>query len=311
MNSLKKRTCLLLCVSFLMLSRPDLRRCTADAGTGQPAVSSVSQDASERRGPESKRLRVTVAQISVGRDIDANVAIISRAIDRAITEKADVLLTPEGSLSGYTPKFNQPKVELSLKTLVAKASSAGLALALGTCFVEPDDGHCYNQIRFYDSDGTFLGFHSKTLRCGSMTKPTKGEINHFAARPLRTFQLKGITVGGLICNDMWANPGCTPMADPHLSQQLSAMGAKVIFQAINGGRNGSAWSREVYWPFHETNLRIRARTGKVWIVTADNCHPTNIPCSAPSGVLKPDGNWAVKAPNQAEQIVTYTIELGP
>ncbi|NQT01150.1 MAG: hypothetical protein HQ580_03945 [Planctomycetes bacterium] len=41
-----------------------------------------------------------------------------------------------------------------------------------------------------------------------MTKPTQGEINHYASRPLRTFQLKGITVGALICNDMWTNRWC-------------------------------------------------------------------------------------------------------
>jgi hypothetical protein len=142
-----------------------------------------------------------------------------------------------------------------------------------------------------------------------MSKPITGEINHYAARPLRTFQIKGITVGGLICNDMWANPGCTPMPDPHLSQQLSEKGARIIFQAINGGRDGSDWSREVYWPFHETNLRIRARTGRLWIVTSDSCHPTDIPCSAPTGVLQPDGNWAVMAPDQGVQLVVYTIHL--
>jgi predicted amidohydrolase len=275
-----------------------------------PANSSRStSDEADRDDGDTKRLRVAVAQISVTRNIARNVETISRAIDRAIEEKADVLLTPEGSLSGYTPQFDQALVEESLQKLVAKASSAGLALALGTCFVEPDDGRCYNQIRFYDGEGDLLGFHSKTLRCGSMTNPPKGEINHYAARPLRTFQIKGITVGGLICNDMWANPGCTPMPDPHLSQKLSEMGARIIFQAINGGRDGSDWSREVYWPFHETNLRIRARTGKLWIVTADNCYPTNIPCSAPSGVLKPDGHWAAKAPDQGEHILVYTIEL--
>ena len=257
----------------------------------------------------AKQLRVAVAQIPVVKDIEANVETISTAIDRAVAQKAEVLLTPEGSLSGYTTKFDQAKVEAALRRLVAKASSANLALVLGTCFVEPDDGKCYNQVRFYDADGGFLGFHPKTLRCGSMTKPTKGEINDYAVRPLRTFQLKGITVGALICNDMWANPGCTPMPDPHLSQQLAEMGAKIIFHAVNGGRNGSDWSKNVFWPFHETNLRIRAQTGKLWIVTADNCHPTDIPCSAPSGVLKPDGNWAVKAPDKGEQMVVYTIEL--
>ena len=258
---------------------------------------------------KAKTLKVAAAQIAVTRDIPANVRTISRMIDEAIAQEADVLLTPEGSLSGYTHEFDTTQVTEGLRQLVDQASQAGLALALGTCFVEPDDGLCYNQIRFYDSDGAFLGFHSKTLLCGTMTEPSKGEINHYAIQPLRTYPLNGITVGGLICNDMWGNPGCTPMDEPHLSQELSGMGARIIFQAINGGRNGGQWSREVYWPFHETNMRIRASTGKVWIVSADNCSPTDIPCSAPTGVLRPDGSWAVKAPDQGEHLAVFTIEL--
>ena len=257
----------------------------------------------------ARQLRVAVAQIPVVADIGTNVKTLTRAIDWAVAQKAEILLTPEGSLSGYRYKFDQARVEAGLKKLVARASAADLSLALGTCFIEPDDGKCYNQIRFYDGDGTFLGFHNKTLTCGTMTKPPKGEINHYAVRPLRTFRLKGITIGGLICNDMWANPACTPMPDPHLSQQLSEMGARIVFHAINGGRSGNEWSRQVYWPFHETNLRMRAAAGKLWIVTADNCSPTNIPCSAPSGVLRPDGQWATKAPNQGENVLVYTIEL--
>ncbi len=269
----------------------------------------AARDGDDNEKQRGRTLRVAVAQIAVTRDIDANLKTIDRAIDKAVKEKADILLTPEGSLSGYTPKFDQAKVDAALKKVVDKASAAGLALALGTCYTEPDDGKCYNQIRFYDGTGKFLGFHSKTLRCGSMTDPPKGELNDYACRPLRTFEIKGITVGGLICNDMWANPGCTPMPDPHLSQKLSDMGAKIIFQAVNGGRNGSDWSRNVFWPFHETNLRIRAQTGKLWIVTVDNCYPTNIPCSCPSGVLQPNGNWAAKTPDQGEQMVVYTIGL--
>jgi predicted amidohydrolase len=265
--------------------------------------------AGEPNRSQELKLHVAVAQIPVTLDIGSNEKTIGWAIDQAAAQRADILLTPEGSLSGYTHEFDQPAVDKALTRIVAKATSAGLALALGTCFVEPDDGKCYNQIRFYDQRGKFLGFHNKILRCGTMTDPPKGEINHYAARPLRTFKLNGITIGGLICNDMWANPQCTPMPDPHLSQQLAEMGAQIVFQAINGGRDGSDWSRNVYWPFHETNLQLRARVGKLWIATADSCFPTNIPCSAPSGILAPSGSWAAKAPNQGEHVVTYKIPL--
>ena len=254
-------------------------------------------------------LRVASAQIPVSRDIGANTDTISRAIDCAVSEHAEMLLTPEGSVSGYTHQFDQSQVERALEQLANKAAAQGLALALGTCFVEPDDGRRYNQLRFYDSKGCFLGFHNKILRCGTMTDTPEGEINHFAARPLRTFQIKGITVGGLICNDMWANPACTPMPDPHLSQQLARMGARIVFHAVNGGRDGGDWSREVFWPFHEANLRIRAKSARFWIITADNCAPTHAPCSAPSGVLGPDGRWMARAPDRGEHILVSTINL--
>ena len=110
-----------------------------------------------------KELRVATAQIPVTSDIAENAAAIHRALDVASREGADILLTPEGSLSGYTPTFDQAEVERHLAAIRERASEAGLALALGTCYVEPDDGKCYNEIRFYGAQGKFLGFHTKTL----------------------------------------------------------------------------------------------------------------------------------------------------
>lgn len=254
------------------------------------------------------KLHVAGAQIPVSNNIEANVAAIGRAIAYARNVGADILLTPEGSLSGYTHQFDPTETQEALKVVTRQAREAGLGLALGTCFLEPDDQQCYNQIRFYEPAGTFRGFHTKTLTCGTMTEPPVGEINHYAVRPLKTFDFRQIPVGGLICNDMWANPACTPMPDTHLSQQLAQMGARVIFHAVNGGRDGSAWS-EVNWRFHESNLQMRALAGKVWIVTVDNCAPITIPCSSPSGVVAPDGSWACRTEPIGEQFFDYRIEL--
>jgi predicted amidohydrolase len=257
---------------------------------------------------EQPALRVAGAQLPVTRDVAANVAAIERAIAYAVAERADVLLTPEGSLSGYSPQFDVAEVNRALDHVTARARAAKLALALGTCFVEPDDGRCYNQIRFYDAGGAFLGFHSKTLTCGTLTDPPHGEINDYAVRPFRLFCLEDLPIGGLICNDLWANPACTPGPDLHLTQQLARMGARILFHAVNGGRDGSEWA-QVNWHYHESNLRMRARAGGLWIVTVDNCHPTEIPCSAPGGVVTPNGDWAVKTPPQGEQFFAYTISL--
>jgi len=254
------------------------------------------------------QLRVAGAQIPVTAAVDDNVAHILRAVGFAAREGADVLLTPEGSLSGYTPRFDRDEVGRALEAVTAAARDAGVGLALGTCLIEPEDGRCYNQVRFYERDGAYLGFHSKTLTCGTLADPPEGEINDFAVAPLRTFEIAGARVGGLICNDMWANPGCTPQDDPHLTQQLSRMGARVIFHAVNGGRDGSPMS-DLAWQYHESNLRMRAIAGALWIVTVDNCHPTDLRCSAPSGVIDPSGNWVARTAEQGEAFFCYTLEM--
>lgn len=254
------------------------------------------------------KLRIAGAQIPVSNDIAENLATLRRAIDFAATEQADILLTPEGSLSGYRPHFDVNAVEAGLNEITRYARERAVGLALGTCFVEPSDGLCYNQIRFYTKEGAFLGFHSKILRCGTMTQPTQGEINDYATTPLRTFDMDGARVGGLICNDLWANPMCTPMPDPHLTQQHAELGASVVFHAVNGGRDGSALSK-VFWNLHESNLRVRAMSGKIWIATVDNCAPTNLPCSAPSGILNPKGEWVVQTDPVGERYFAYTVEV--
>lgn len=261
------------------------------------------------------KVRVAGAQLAVTKDVAANVAALEWAVARAADAGADILLTPEGSLSGYTPDFDPAAVAVGLDIITGRAAAAGVGLALGTCFLEAAGdapGACYNQIRFYAPDGAYLGFHSKQLRCGTLpadsTGVPQGEINDYAAAPLRTFEVGELTAGALICNDLWANPECTPMDDPHLTQQLARMGARVIFHAVNGGRDGGAWSR-LAWQYHEANLRMRARAGRLWIVTVDSAYPVDLPCSAPSGVINPEGDWVVRAAPQGEDLFVTTLDV--
>jgi len=254
------------------------------------------------------QLRVSGIQMEVTLDVHRNAATICRAVEQAASAGADILLTPEAALSGYTPEFDPTLVAAELGRIAALARERRVGLALGTCFREVD-GLTYNQLRFYSPDGAYLGFHSKILRCGSLTDPPAGEVNQYADSDLRVFTFGEVTVGGLICNDLWANPACTPMPDSHLTHQLAVRGARVIFHAVNGGRDGSDWSRETVWNFHDANLRLRAAASKVWIVTVDNCHPVEMPCSAPGGVVDPRGQWVCRTSPQGEQFFTHAIDL--
>lgn len=255
-------------------------------------------------------LRVSAAQLCVmDDDIAANIRSIEQAIDNAAEYGADILVTPEGSLSGYHNHFDQKEVEAGLERITTRAREKHLGLALATCFWE-SDGKCYNQVRIYDKNGEYLGFHSKILKTSrSLKPPYSGEIIDFESTPLRTFNFHGITIGALICNDMWANPGCSPADDPHLLQKLSDMGAEVVFHAVNGGRAAEDWSQVLTRAFHESNLRLRAQASKVWVVTTDNAYPPNIGNSCSGGVVGPDTQWRVKMDVMGVQQCYYDIEL--
>ena len=254
-------------------------------------------------------LRVAGYQLPVSGNIEDNTRRILAAIDWASGNTAEILLTPEGSLSGYTHEFDATEVEKALDLVTQHARAKGVGLALGTCFVE-EDGKCHNQIRFYRPDGEYLGYHSKILRCGGADGQSEGELNHYADSGLRVWTWReGIRIGGLICNDMWANPGYTPMPDSHLLQQLSAMGADLVFHAVNGGRDGSDWS-ELTWRYHESNLQMRARAGNTWVATVDNASPEELPCSSPSGIIDRSGRFVCRTERKGEQLFVQTIPLG-
>jgi predicted amidohydrolase len=258
------------------------------------------------------KIRVAGLQMPVRSEIRRNADRICEAVERAARARAEILLTPEGSLSGYRPDFDVGEAADALERVTALARRLKVGLALGTCFVEAD-GECYNQIRFYRPSGEFLGFHSKTLLCAGLGRAAspQDEINHYAESRLRVFRwAPGLTIGGLICNDLWANPQCTPMPDIHLSQRLAAKGARIIFHAVNGGRDGSENSK-LAWQYHEANLRMRAQAGNLWIVTADNSHPASLPCSAPSGVIDPHGRWVCRVKPKGPQFFVCTIDLAP
>ncbi len=254
-----------------------------------------------------RTLRVAGAQVPVTRDVDANARALERALDYAASERADVLVTPEGSLSGYHINFDARRTAAALERLRAKARKSRVALALGTCFQEAD-GRRYDQVRVYDSDGAYLGFHAKILLCRRVAdSDSKGEIDFFSTAPLRTFRIRHITVGALVCNDLWANPEWTPQPDVHLTQQLAERGVRIIFHAVNSGL-GQGDELALNRQFHESNLRLRARAGKLWIVVADAADPVGrVPSQCPSGVLDPSGRWAVRVDSPGERFFAYTI----
>ena len=253
-------------------------------------------------------MRITLAQLPVQDwDIGANLRSIKDAVAQAADERSDIVLTPEGSLSGYHHQFDFAQLKDALAELEAFAAQRRVGLALGTC-MEEEDGLRYNELRFYAPGGEYLGCHTKTLLCGA-GEPAQGEVNCYAVRPLRAFCFMGIMVGGLICNDLWANPGCTPMPDTHLTRQLSRMGAKIVFHAVNGGRDASTVSKGLDRRFHEAQVLMRARADGLVICTVDNTYPEHIGVSSLGGIAAPNAVWLCTLPDMGRRVATYDVPL--
>jgi len=79
-------------------------------------------------------LHVAGAQLPVTRDVTSNVAAIERAIGYAAQVGADILLTPEGALSGYTATFDREVVKAGLSgyATIRFVSSTGTAATWGS-----------------------------------------------------------------------------------------------------------------------------------------------------------------------------------
>jgi predicted amidohydrolase len=252
----------------------------------------------------AETLKVAGVQMLVGQDVGENESRILAGVERAAGDGVELLLTPEGSLSGYHADFDREEVAAAVERVRAEAADAGVGLALGTCYgeIEGDVEYCYNQVRVYTPEGDYLGFHAKILRCSSLDHPGTGEMRDYVEGRLRTFDWRGLRVGVLICNDLWATPGFTTMPNPYLPWKLRQMGAQLLLHAINSG--GDLRHR----PFHESSTELWARVLQVPIVQANAAHEDR-PVNALSGVTGADGVRLVAAPERGEQYFSCEVAV--
>lgn len=273
------------------------------AGTSALLGSSAQASSSPRE------LTIAGHQIVSTRDVAANERAILAAIDKAAEAKATFLLTPEGSLSGYYAGFDRTAVAAAVERVAAHAAKAGVGLLLGTCYKEIEQGpdgsreYCYDQVRVFAPDGTFLGAYSKVLLCSPVTHPGTGEMKDYVAGSLRTFTWEGLCFGVLICNDLWATPGFTTIPNPYLPLQLKNLGAQVIFHAVS-----TAGPDVSYRDYHESNERLWAKALGIPIVTT-NMTDGKSPSNCRPGVVLPGGEREVLVPEPGDHVFTYRLKL--
>jgi len=249
-------------------------------------------------------LRIAGLQMDVSSNIEENESTIVRYLNSLKDQNIDFLITPEGSLSGYTSHFDGDELKKSLVRVQEVARNLNIGLVLGTCYKESIDGkeYCYNQARVYLPDGTFLGAYSKILTCSPLENPGTGEMMEYVQGNIKTFSVNNVEFGILICNDLWATPGYTTLPNPYLPWKMQEAGAKAIFHIINSGTN------LMYKDFHEASVELWAMTLKMPIIEVNAAHGSK-EINARSGIINSEGKRTKTADSTGEQIFIYDLEL--
>ncbi len=132
-------------------------------------------------------------------DIDKNLEIMMRSIEKAVEEKAELIVFPELSLTGYMLEDLVSDVAIKKIPEILLQCSKKISIIFGAVELG-EDNYIYNSA-FYLEDGKLVHTHRKVYL------PTYGmfdEGRYFkAGNNIRSFNTKFGKIGMLICEDAW------------------------------------------------------------------------------------------------------------
>ncbi|MBI3788074.1 MAG: acyltransferase [Ignavibacteriales bacterium] len=248
------------------------------------------------------KCKVAVAQIDskVG-NLKDNLGHHIEAVDKAIKEKANVILFPELSLSGYTLRDLAWEIALDphsdplLNDLKEKSTSISIIAG----FVESGSDHgIYNSALFLE-DGVIKHIHKKIY------PPTYGmfeEGRYFSSGDqVRAFDSKYGRFGVLVCEDLWH------MSLPYL---LALDGAEAIFTLTASPTRvtGESEKMENAQVNHEQH-RVYARLISSYIVFANRVGiEDGVNFWGGSSITSPGGRAIATATYFAEDMIFGTLD---
>lgn len=205
-----------------------------------------------------KNVRVALAQIApkLG-DVEVNLEEHLRAIRAARRQRADVVVFPELSLTGYLLKDQVAEVSLRQDAPLFRrlvAASRGIDVVVG--LVEETPAHLFHNATVYLSRGRVVHVHRKVYL------PTYGmfeEGRDFAPGDrIRTFEASWGTGGLLICEDAW-HPACAWL----LAQEGLELLLVVSSGPTRGARPGRGITSTRVW--HDL-LRVSAQFQSAYVL---------------------------------------------
>lgn len=258
------------------------------------------------------KIRLAGAQIPCSKNIQKNIETIKTAIDWAVENKVDYLVTPEASLSGYQDVFDSDDLKNGLTEVESYVKETGISLCLGTLWNEPEEGESVrrNQIRSYDYNGMLQGIVNKTILCPLDEQLGVVRNPFFIPMFLNTKVEKHIIpTAGYICNDLYGKYG-----DISLTDYYSMYNFKLYIHSTNAERNVNPIHDKIFNDWNTANIQISSYLmPKRVLLTVDNCigmngEDYNGPTSSPSGILK-GGEWLVQAPRTGQHFFYYDFDF--
>jgi len=241
----------------------------------------------------AKPRRATLAQVAVHKNVEQNLASARRALEQAAAEKGEFVLFPEMFLTGSARDLRQDEAAAGMAEIAEMCRKFAVAALVGTAWKDQDK--TFNQVRIIDAAGALTGVYAKqclTYGDAKTVSPGTTEL---------VFSVAGLTVGVLICNDLWVTPGYSDGPNPHLTLKQARSGAQVIFHHIFSG------SDQRHRSYHESNHFVRAAEAKCPIVAVNAFTPPEV--NATSGVVGTDFQHLVALPRDREAI--QTVEFLP
>ncbi len=251
------------------------------------------------RNDKSRILRVALAQIDCALgDVEENLRQTGEALEQARADRADLVVFPELSLTGYSigeldEDISLEGVEDELRPLLHEGEQLGLIVG----FCEAGRLHTYNSAAYLE-DGKLRHLHRK------LYLPTYGtfeERKHFSpGQALRAFETRGGPIAILICNDVWQ-----PML-PFLAVQD---GARVLVVPANSSRQRFPGMADMPQEWRDIN-RFHARMLESFVVFVNRVGVEGeLTFWGGSHVIDPWGQIVYEAPFDEPAVVTVELEL--
>lgn len=260
-----------------------------------------------------KNVRFAGAQIPCSKILKNNVQTIKTAIDWAVDNQVDYLITPEGSLSGYIKDFDVPELVDAL-TEIEQYAANKVGLCLGTLWTENENdiGVRRNQIRFYSKDGILNRTVDKTIITPydvmlGIAPSSEHIIVPFLDEQLDLHDIP-LIAGAFICADFYGKKEY-----PDLTRMSFNDGAHIFLHATNAERDVGRMYDSVMSDWHNAHLRNISYLAGIPVISVDNSIKMdgtewNGPTSSQSGVLI-GGEWVVTVPRVGTHYFYYDFPL--